>query len=75
MNAADGLLSSDDLYHTGIVVTDLAAAMREFEAVGYQWGFSSDAVVAAGGPPEMPVLFRDGPRMIDRALRSQMFPD
>lgn len=59
-------LNHADLYHTGIVVADLAAAKVEYERLlGVRWGFSSESAKPEGTPDEMPVLFPDGFRTVD----------
>ena len=50
-------LRYEDLYHTGIVVEDMAAAQKELsDALGVTWG--------AQGTSEQPVLLEDGLRRI-----------
>jgi hypothetical protein len=53
-----------DLYHTGIVVTDIEETMAEYERVlGVTWGFSWQAL-PPDTPEETPILTRDGARTI-----------
>jgi hypothetical protein len=52
-----------DLYHTGVVVTDLVGSMAEYErTLGVTWGFGSHRVPA--GTLEQPLLTRQGARTV-----------
>ncbi|MGD9793525.1 MAG: VOC family protein [Acidimicrobiia bacterium] len=52
-----------DLYHTGVVVPDLAVAKAEYARLGFSFGFGSEAM-PPDTPSEMPVIFETGLAMV-----------